>query len=56
MLPQLESLLLVSLLAIVMAASPPNVVLFLVDDVGAYFTSIIVAVAICCVCGLTLNE
>ncbi len=51
MLPQLESLLLVSLLAIVMAATPPNVVLFLVDDVGVYFTSIIVAVAgICVVC------
>ncbi|XP_064397200.1 arylsulfatase A-like [Halichondria panicea] len=34
MFPHLESLLLVSLLAVVMAATPPNVVLFLVDDLG----------------------
>ncbi|XP_064397564.1 arylsulfatase A-like [Halichondria panicea] len=34
MLPHLESFLLVSLLAVVMAATPPNVVLFLVDDLG----------------------
>ncbi len=40
MLPHLESLLLVSLLAVVMAATPPNVVLFLVDDVSVYCTSV----------------
>ncbi len=40
MLPDLESFLLVSLLAVVMAATPPNVVLFLVHDVGVYCTSV----------------